>query len=254
MGNVLCSHALAGVSSSKASFIFAQPQQQPCSNTKQPRWSCKAVSLHAAAGAAAVSVTDSRDEIEIALTQARAELDASAQKCFADDYATGKIIGHGAYCKVQVCTHNLTKQEFAVKAVLKAADDLKQREGDWGQDWCCLERGPMEGQTPPAARDIGPELAVVLVVLQLRICQIFVRDSWWGQASKLRMLAWPVPHLDTHFFPALWSCRHHQGGGHDAYAGKPPMCPAAACCVRGGHLLLPGKGIGSRDVSMLHSE
>jgi hypothetical protein len=68
------------------------------------------------------------DDVELALQAARAELDSSLQRSFYDDYSSGKIVGHGAYCKVQVCTHNQTGQECAVKAVVKNAD-LKQREG-----------------------------------------------------------------------------------------------------------------------------
>lgn len=79
---------------------------------------------------AKVKPIDPRDEIEIALCQARAELDAGQQRCFSDDYSTGKIIGHGAYCKVLACTHTKSGKEVAVKTIQKAPDNLKQREGE----------------------------------------------------------------------------------------------------------------------------
>lgn len=70
-----------------------------------------------------------RDEIEKALAEARIELDSCLEKNFANDYVTGKIIGHGAFAKVQLCTEVKTQQRFAVKTVHKNPEDLKQREG-----------------------------------------------------------------------------------------------------------------------------
>ncbi|KAF8066328.1 CPK24 [Scenedesmus sp. PABB004] len=70
------------------------------------------------------------DDIERALAAARAELDAGAAgAALADDYEVGRIIGHGAFAKVQACTHRASGAEFAVKTVPKRSDDLKQREG-----------------------------------------------------------------------------------------------------------------------------
>jgi serine/threonine protein kinase len=70
------------------------------------------------------------DEVEKALAEARQELDAARQRVFEDAYQIGRIIGHGAFAKVQACTHIQTGQEFAVKTVQKSEDDLKQREGE----------------------------------------------------------------------------------------------------------------------------
>jgi hypothetical protein len=69
-----------------------------------------------------------QDEIEQALTEARAELDCSRSRAFADEYDMGKMIGHGAFARVQISTHQQSGVQFAVKAVQKN-DDLKQREG-----------------------------------------------------------------------------------------------------------------------------
>eukprot|EP00775_Hariotina_reticulata_P011602 gene11602-11746_t len=69
-----------------------------------------------------------QDDIEQALTEARAELDCSRTRAFMADYDMGKIIGHGAFARVQICTHQQSGVQFAVKAVQKN-DDLKQREG-----------------------------------------------------------------------------------------------------------------------------
>lgn len=69
------------------------------------------------------------DEVEKALAEARQELDAARQRVFEDTYQIGRIIGHGAFAKVQACTHIKSGQEFAVKTVQKSPEDLKQREG-----------------------------------------------------------------------------------------------------------------------------
>jgi serine/threonine protein kinase len=70
-----------------------------------------------------------QDEVEKALAEARHELDAARQRVFEGAYQIGRIIGHGAFAKVQACTHLQSGQEFAVKTVQKIEDDLKQREG-----------------------------------------------------------------------------------------------------------------------------
>lgn len=69
------------------------------------------------------------DEVEKSLAEARQELDAARQRVFEDTYQIGRIIGHGAFAKVQACTHIKSGQEFAVKTVQKSPEDLKQREG-----------------------------------------------------------------------------------------------------------------------------
>lgn len=88
-----------------------------------------------------------QDEIEQALTKARAELDCSRTHAFVDDYDMGKIIGHGAFARVQICTHQQSGEQFAVKAVQKT-DDLKQREG--------------AGQLASVARALGQPIQLLL--------------------------------------------------------------------------------------------
>jgi hypothetical protein len=137
MGNTLCGHAAPGVAGEtaaadgKAAAAPEQQQLQPCgSKQKTAQGGAErnsTVSLIAAA--AGGRRRSSSDEIEAALNSARAELKAGAARSFAATYSTGRIIGHGAYCKVMACTHNQTGQEFAVKAVGKAADDRHQKEG-----------------------------------------------------------------------------------------------------------------------------
>lgn len=70
-------------------------------------------------------------EIEVTMTKARAEVDKSWQRRFCDEYEAGQVVGHGAFSKVQACTHRQTGAQFAVKVVEKVADSLKQREGKW---------------------------------------------------------------------------------------------------------------------------
>ena len=120
MGNTLCNHAMVSV-------VGSTPANKPASKQCDKQLSA---AFNKVAVVATTAAEDSRDEIEVALCQAREELDAAGQHCFADDYTTGRIIGHGAFCKVQVCTHNQTGQECAVKVVQKTEDNLKQREGE----------------------------------------------------------------------------------------------------------------------------
>lgn len=135
MGNTLCGHAAHGVAEetadNKAAATAPEQQLQPCSSKKETLHKAaernSTVSLIAAA--AGGRRRSSSDEIEVALDSARAELKAGASRSFAAQYSTGRIIGHGAYCKVMACTHNQTGQEFAVKAVGKAASGSDQREG-----------------------------------------------------------------------------------------------------------------------------
>eukprot|EP00798_Chlamydomonas_sp_ICE-L_P018948 gene18948-25518_t len=81
--------------------------------------------------AASSSACEARSEpIEQAMENAKKELVKNAGKKFADHYALSKLIGHGAFAKVSMCTHNATKESYAVKAVSKmTADPHKQREG-----------------------------------------------------------------------------------------------------------------------------
>lgn len=116
MGNALCGHVLSAPHNSTECSTGSNKlmgEQHGCGPVKSAK----------------KQPIDPRDEIEIALCQARAELDAGKQQCFSDDYSTGKIIGHGAYCKVLACTNTKSGQEVAVKSIQKAPDNLKQREG-----------------------------------------------------------------------------------------------------------------------------
>jgi hypothetical protein len=134
MGNSLCGHATKGTQQHRCSHDASTqlPNKRP-QLVKQNSNNSINSTLSLIAASAGNLADDSpagscADDVELTLRAARAELDSSLQKSFYDDYICGKIVGHGAYCKVQVCTHNQTGQECAVKAVIKNAD-LKQREG-----------------------------------------------------------------------------------------------------------------------------
>ncbi len=78
------------------------------------------------------SSAQGQDPIQTALASARVELERNQQqhRKFEDHYQTSKLIGHGAFAKVCICTHNETKEKYAVKTVQKNHDDPgKQREG-----------------------------------------------------------------------------------------------------------------------------
>ncbi len=71
------------------------------------------------------------DPIEAALVLAKKELDKNHNAKFEDSYVISKLIGHGAFAKVSICTHNVTKEKYAVKSVNKNLEDpQKQRDGE----------------------------------------------------------------------------------------------------------------------------
>jgi hypothetical protein len=71
-----------------------------------------------------------QSESSRACAAAEQELKKGTNRKFSDAYTVGKIIGHGAFAKVSVCTCTATLQQFAVKSLAKNYDDLhKQRQG-----------------------------------------------------------------------------------------------------------------------------
>lgn len=74
--------------------------------------------------------------IDLALQEARKELEKNAGLDFNDSYRASKLIGHGAFAKVMVCTTKDGRDKYAVKTVQKNLEDpQKQREGrDGGMD------------------------------------------------------------------------------------------------------------------------
>jgi serine/threonine protein kinase len=57
-------------------------------------------------------------------------------KNFGDIYKTSRLIGHGAFAKVMVCSHKDTNTKYAVKTVQKNAEDpAKQKEGNLYFNW-----------------------------------------------------------------------------------------------------------------------
>jgi calcium-dependent protein kinase len=56
-----------------------------------------------------------------------------------DRYKVSKLVGHGAFAKVMVCSHKETHEKFAVKTVQKNLEDpLKQREGGFFTTLLCV--------------------------------------------------------------------------------------------------------------------
>ncbi len=106
-----------------------QQQQQP-----QPQPQVEEVpvdTLKAAAHGKPRSFSAPRDPIAETLHAAHLELKTNGTRNFEDFYKLDKIIGHGAFAKVSICTSLATQQQYAVKAVQKNKEDLtgKQREG-----------------------------------------------------------------------------------------------------------------------------
>lgn len=87
--------------------------------------------LKAAAHGKPRSFSAPRDPIAETLHAAHLELKTNGTRNFEDFYKLDKIIGHGAFAKVSICTSLATQQQYAVKAVQKNKEDLtgKQREG-----------------------------------------------------------------------------------------------------------------------------
>ncbi|KAJ9522840.1 hypothetical protein QJQ45_023626 [Haematococcus lacustris] len=70
------------------------------------------------------------DPIQVALGNAKVELAKNVSQKFEDVYSISKLIGHGAFAKVSICTHLSSNAKYAVKVVQKNIEDpVKQREG-----------------------------------------------------------------------------------------------------------------------------
>ncbi|KAL6763509.1 kinase-like domain-containing protein [Haematococcus lacustris] len=70
------------------------------------------------------------DPIQVALGNAKVELAKNVSQKFEDVYSISKLIGHGAFAKVSICTHLSSNAKYAVKVVQKNIEDpAKQREG-----------------------------------------------------------------------------------------------------------------------------
>ncbi|KAF5836831.1 kinase-like domain-containing protein [Dunaliella salina] len=77
------------------------------------------------------SFTAPTDQISDTLQAAHLELKNNSTRNFEDYYVLDKVIGHGAFAKVSICTSRSGQKQFAVKAVQKNHEDTtgKQREG-----------------------------------------------------------------------------------------------------------------------------
>lgn len=70
------------------------------------------------------------DAIGAALQSARHQLGKNMLDSFADTYIHSKLIGHGAFAKVMICTHRDSTEKRAVKTVQKNLEEpAKQRGG-----------------------------------------------------------------------------------------------------------------------------
>lgn len=87
-----------------------------------------------AKAAAPAKVPGPSDVIDHALADAKKELDKNKGHDFHDTYKVSKLVGHGAFAKVMICSHKDTNDKFAVKTVQKNLEDpQKQREGKGGE-------------------------------------------------------------------------------------------------------------------------
>lgn len=75
-------------------------------------------------------VSTAQDVIDQSLADARHDLEKNKGVDVHDFYKVSKLVGHGAFAKVMICTHKVTQEKFAVKTVQKNLEDpQKQREG-----------------------------------------------------------------------------------------------------------------------------
>lgn len=82
--------------------------------------------------AAAPKVPTPQDIIDESMADAKSELEKNKGMDVHDTYKVSKLVGHGAFAKVMICTHKDTHEKFAVKTVQKNLEDpQKQREGEF---------------------------------------------------------------------------------------------------------------------------
>lgn len=79
----------------------------------------------------APKVLTPQDVIDQSLNDAKRELEKNKGLDFHDKYKVSKLVGHGAFAKVMVCSHKDTHEKYAVKTVQKNLEDpQKQRDGE----------------------------------------------------------------------------------------------------------------------------
>mmetsp|Transcript_11680 Transcript_11680/g.20735 ORF Transcript_11680/g.20735 Transcript_11680/m.20735 type:complete len:520 (+) Transcript_11680:218-1777(+) len=125
MGN-LCSSPGVNVDNTSNGSASSHSQKQEA----QP--AAKALENHLPAKAVQAQTSVSSDVIQAAMVAAKAELEknAKAERVFEAFYTVSKLIGHGAFAKVSICTSLENKEKLAVKTVQKNLEDpVKQREG-----------------------------------------------------------------------------------------------------------------------------
>ena len=82
-------------------------------------------------------VNSAADIIEQHLASANQELARGLNVDFLNTYKVSKLIGHGAFAKVMICSHKDTKERYAVKTVQKNLEDpQKQRDGGCAAGSC----------------------------------------------------------------------------------------------------------------------
>ena len=81
----------------------------------------------------APKVLTPQDVIDAAIADAKRELEKNKNVDFHERYKVSKLVGHGAFAKVMICSHKDTHEKYAVKTVQKNLEDpAKQREGEGG--------------------------------------------------------------------------------------------------------------------------
>jgi calcium-dependent protein kinase len=139
MGN-LCSSGADGSSTNKSSahqqqYAAGTPPNKPAASQPGPS-----------------SKGQPADPIDAALADAKKELEKNKGQDFHNKYKVSKLVGHGAFAKVMICSHVDTNEKFAVKTVQKNLEDpQKQREGE---RTACTGDGPAN-TTAPAAPAAG---------------------------------------------------------------------------------------------------
>ena len=172
MGNTLCCVAPG------PEQLQSQDQEPAAGTSAATSHAHTHASPHSAAKPVAAAPTKAAapaNPIDVALAEARKELEKAHTHNFEEKYSAGKLIGHGAFAKVSICQHKENGEKFAVKVVAKNLEDpQKQRDGGleactraaasgfcmgdptcgWRQS-ACIQREGGGTSAPERARDRG---------------------------------------------------------------------------------------------------
>ena len=168
------------------------------------------------------------DPIDAAIAEAKRELEKNKGQDFHNKYKVSKLVGHGAFAKVMICSHVDTHEKYAVKTVQKNLEEpQKQREGGRlngsgsGSTHDCHGGGvllPSVDTGAHAYRPRPPAHPSVCVVGRGRACGLHSQPVHAGAMTESRW-RWHHEGLNA-CFGVYYRC--DQGDCNHAHAPRPP--------------------------------